>query len=524
MKNKIIFLMITLLLLLIVGSCERKISSNDPDRIVPEVGPIVTNLQAEVNDQLIRLTWDVINGTGVSKYRVYQSTDEGDIKDYILIDSSSIRSKDLSDLIINQVYYFKVAAVTNDGLEWDKSDAVSSQFTYLSISIANGDEFTKSRNIVVSIYAPVETSHIKLSENINFTDAVFIPFVGTGTQFELSDGDGTKWVYCELQFQNGSITGTPLQDNIILDTKAEISSITYSTPANGTYFQVGETITFTLDADEIDGKASVRFGSGSNLVTVNLLDDGVNPDVTADDGIYSGSWRVPEVFNAYGVEVTGIFSDAAGNSAANLIDVDLIYIYTPPAPVLLSALTESTHEIRLFWNLSTSDNFAAFRVFRSNSAGVSDQSQQINFFGSNVDNMTDDNLTDNTRYYYVIYTYDKSGLSSASNVVNATTLINTVPEAVELFAEVGSSETTVVLNWTKSNELYFNSYRIYRSKTTTNVTTSDALVGLITSQSSLSTSVPLDTIGAPSSNWFKIFVVDGHGLMTGSNTVQVNIP
>jgi len=522
MKNKIIFLMITLLLLLIVGRCERKITSSDPDRIVPEIGPIVTNLQAEVSDQLIRLTWDVINGSDVDLYRIYQATDTGSSENYIILDSSTTRSRDINDLKINQVYYFKVAAVTTDGLEWDKSDEISSQFTYLSISIANGDEFTNKRNIVISIYAPVETSHIKLSENINFTDAVFIPFVGTGTQFELSDGDGTKWVYCELQFQNGSKTGSPLRDSIILDTKAEISSITYSTPANGTYFQVGETITFTLDADENDGDASVRFGSGSNLVSVNLLDDGANPDVTADDGIYSGSWRVPEVFNAYGVEVTGIFSDAAGNSAANLIDVDLIYIYTPPAPVLLSALTESTHEIRLFWNLSTSDNFAAFRVFRSTSAGVSDQSQQINFFSSNVDNMTDDHLTDNTRYYYVIYTYDKSGLSSASNVVNATTLINTAPEAVELYAAVGSSESTVALNWTRSTETYFDSYRIYRASDG-NVDTGDDLVGFITNLSTLSTSVPLDTL--VSSNYFKIFVVDGHGLMTGSNpAVQVDIP
>lgn len=524
MKNKIILSMIMLLLLFIVGSCERKIASSDTDRIVPDVGPIVTNLQAEVNDQSIRLTWDVINGTGVSKYRVYQATDTSSINSYVILDSSTARSIDLNGLLINQRYYFKVAAVTSDGLEWDKSEKVSSLFTYLSISIANGDEFTNKRSIIVSIYAPVETSHIKLSENINFTDAVFVPFVGTGTQFELSDGDGTKWVYCELQFQNGAITGNPLSDFIVLDTKAKISSISYSNPANGTYFQVGETITFTLDADEIEGEASVRFGSGANFVAVDLFDDGVSPDITANDGVYYGKWTVPEIFNAYGIEVTATFTDAAGNSAASLIDDDLIYIYTPPAPVLLSALAESSQELRLFWNISTSDNFAAFRVFRSTSAGVSDQSQQIRYFSSNVDNMTDENLSDNTRYYYVIYTYDKSGLSSASNVASATTLINTAPEAVELFAKVGSAETTVELNWSKSNELYFNSYRIYRNKVTSNVTTSDDLVGFISTQNTLSSSVPLDTTGAPASNWFKIFVVDGHGLMTGSNTVQVNIP
>lgn len=527
MKNKIIFSIIAILLLFIAGSCEREIESSDPVRSIPETGPIVTDLRAVINDQSITLTWDIINGTGISKYRVYQTTDDF-FPIYKIVDSTSITSIDIENLQINTVYYFKVAAVTSEGLEWDVSDAITAQFTYLSISIANGDEYTNDRSVIVSINAPVETSHIMLSEDINFADVEFKPFIGTGTQFELSDGDGTKNVYCKLQFQNGSISGTALSDAIILDTKVEIASITYADPINGDYFQVGETITFNLDADEIDGNASVRFGSGSNSVALDLLDDGVSPDATVDDGIYSGSWDVPYIFHAYEEQVNGYFTDVAGNSAENLLAEDLIYIYTPPPSVSLTALTESTHEIRLLWEPTTSDNFGAYKIFRSTSAGVSDQSLQVEFMDSNYDNFTDSDLDDNTKYYYIIYTYDNSGLSSASNVVSTTTLINTAPEAVELFAEIETLESTVELNWSGSNEQYFDSYRIYRSKITPNITTSDDLVAFITSQSSLSATVPLDPTDSLAdgsfTNYFKIYVIDGHDLMTGSNSVQVDIP
>jgi len=524
MKNKIIFSVIALMLLLIVGSCEREIDSSDPVRSVPDVGPIVTNLKAAMKDQSITLTWDVINGTNVSQYRVYQSTDEGDIKNFVILDSSDTRSIGITDLLINNRYYFKVAAVTTEGLEWDKSDEVSSQFTYLSISIAGGDEYSKTRSVIVSINAPVETSHLRLSEDNSFAGEVFVPFVGTGTQFELSNGDGTKTVYCELQFQDGSITGEILSDDIILDTKAEINSITYSDPVNSEYYQAGETIIFYLDADEAGGEASIRFGSGGNFVSFDVFDDGVNPDVNTNNGIYTGRWTVPSQYYAYEVQVEGFFSDAAKNAADILVADDLMYVFTPPPPVFVTATVKSSHSNQLTWDPSTSQDFSAYRIFRSTSPGVSDLSLQVNFLRTNVDNYDDEFLDDNTTYYYIIYTYTSAGLSSASNVVSARTLINTAPDAVELFAEQGTSATTTTLNWSKSNDLYFNSYRIYRSSSTYDITTSDDLVDFISTQNTLSSSVPLDTVGAPASNYFKIFVVDGHGLMTGSNSVQVDIP
>ncbi len=521
MNNKITLSIIAILFLFVIGSCEREIESGDPVRSIPDVGPTIVNLQAAINNESITLTWDVVNGTGVSKYRVYQSNAEDLLPLYNIVDSSATTSVDITNLQINTTYNFKVAAVTAEGLEWDPSEAVDAEFNYLSLSIENGKEYTNKLLNNVYIHAPVSTSHVMLSEDINFEGAKFTPFLGTGTPFEISSGDGTKWVYCKLQYQNGSMTGAPLSDSIILDTKAEIQSLTYNNPDNGDYFEAGELINFELDANETGGTASVRFGSGSNFTSIDLFDDGSGSDITADDGIYTSGWNVPDVFNAYGEEVSALFIDEAGNSANSITDDDLIYIYTPPAPVLLSALTESTHQIRLFWNLSTSDNFAAFRIFRATSPGVSDQSLQISFFGSNVDNVTDNFLDDDTRYYYIIYTYDKSGLSSASNVINATTLINTAPEAVDLFAEIGTSTTTVELNWSKSDEDYFDSYRVYRN-TVGNVSEDDDLVTYITNQSSLSASVPLE---ADITNYFKIYVVDRHGLSTGSSPeVSVDAP
>ncbi|MBU8934080.1 MAG: fibronectin type III domain-containing protein [candidate division Zixibacteria bacterium] len=466
MNTKIITLFLLLMLLALGGGCDRYIDSRDPVRSIPDSGPVPKNLTVLLNDQSISLSWEIANPEVVGMYRIYAAVQPrvGEESDFVLRDSTAARSIQLDQLLINESYYIKVAAVSTSGLEWEQSEAVKAVFTYLSIAIESGRELVKGLSVRVNINAPTQTSHIMLSEDQTFATDIWIPFEGTVINYELSDGDGTKWLYARLQFDDGSRTGNVLSDSIVVDTRATIDSVFFTVPANGEYFTVGETITFGVTSGEAGGDASISFDGGLSG-RIDLYDDGVGVDPEADDGIYYGAWVVPVSYTLDHGEVTGRFTDEAGNSAPDFTASNFLTIFTPPQSVILTASPLSTFEISLTWTQTTSSaaDFAAYRIYRHTTSAVSESSTLVYATSTSTStDFTDTDLDDNMQYYYRHYIYDKSGLSAASDVATARTLVNTTPDPVELFVVDNGSETTTELHWTKSTESDFDSYRIYR--------------------------------------------------------------
>ncbi len=515
---------ILLLTLVAFSGCSRYIDSRNPVRSLPESGQVPANLTAGMIDGGVRLTWTIDDAAAVQKYRIYAAKEvTGTPLNYVVRDSSTTTTVDITDLQMNQRYSFEVAAVLTSGLEWEPSEAVSAEVTYLSISIKDGAEYANDRNVLVNINAPLTTSHIELSEDSTFAGSSFVPFSGTAKQFELSEGDGVKWVYAKLQFEDGSTTAGFLRDSIILDTRAAIDSVFFVAPVSGQYFTSGQTIQFGLDAGEIGGKASIGF---TGVGQVKLYDDGSGVDPVAGDGVYWGTWTVPNSFTLNNGQVTGTFVDAAGNSAPQITAREPLNIFTAPLPVTVAATAISTYEIALTWTQAVGTNFAAYRIYRDASPTVSQASELITTITTgSTTSYTDTDLDAATTYYYRVYVYDNAGLSSGSEVVSATTEVNTVPDPVDLYAVVGSDTTTVQLSWTQSNETDFESYRIYRSTSPT-VDTTATLVLLDRSIGTLTTTATLP--GAPSGSntryYFRVFVFDRHGAMAGSNTVDVHAP
>jgi hypothetical protein len=408
-------IVIILLAAAVVG-CSRYIESRDPVRSLPDASPVPINLTARLDNGSITISWEVADSADIARFRVYVADSSG--IDYTPWDSTTGYSMTLGGLKINQRYFLKVATVANSGLESELSEAVTARVIYLSIMIQSDREYTNSRDVQVQISCPSEeTSHLMLSEDSMFSDAVFVSFVSTETSFRLSEGDGVKMVYARLQFVDGTQSGELLSDDIILDTRARIDSV-FFTPVGDT-FSSGETVTFGLDAGETGGEASVAF---TGVEEVLLFDNGANGDLHARDGIYSGYWVIPPNFTLNDGNVTGSFTDAAGNGAIQITAQQPLNVNNPPDSVELFVVAEPEMTARLIWTVSEEYDFDHYRVFASDTAGaypppdkvialINDQSTNTYSYSCQV--------ADSGRYYFQVFVYDEHGASAGSNVDSA---------------------------------------------------------------------------------------------------------
>lgn len=316
-----ILIALTLTALLLVAACDRQIESKYPTTSLPTEGQVPSNLTVQLNDQTVTLGWEVDDPSQVLRYRVYQADNAS--TEFALVDSTILTTITIDGLIANHNYYFQIAAVLHSGLEWDPSETVSAYPGHFSMTINSDREFVNSTQVSVQIVATALATFVMMSESSDFGGAIWLPFA-SNKSFTLSEGDGIKTVYARLQFSDGSTTGDPISDDVILDTWAEISTV-YFLPS-GESFSAGETITFGLDAGETGGSAEVSLGSSIHVV---LFDDGTHGDVVADDGIYLVDWEVPPNAELSAGAVTGSFVDAAGNSAIPVVADELLTIIGP---------------------------------------------------------------------------------------------------------------------------------------------------------------------------------------------------
>ena len=154
----------------------------------------------------------------------------------------------------------------------------------------------------------------------------------------------------------------------------------------------------------------------------------------------------------------------------------------PPAAVTLAAFVVSESEVELDWSRSTAVDFASYQLFRSDSVNVTTASPLLQTqTTSTTTTYRDTDRKPVTDYYYAVFTVDKAGLTSKSNVVKATTFVNQPPKSVTLFVTKEDS-TSVTLGWTKNDDKDFDSYRIYRSVGSPVGISNANLTGAVTAQ------------------------------------------
>jgi hypothetical protein len=351
-----------------------------------------------------------------------------------------------------------------------------------------------------------------LSNDSFFVGADWSAFAATKT-WKLAPGDGQRYVYAKFRDGDGSETAGFSSDDIIVDTKAGIVSVTENSA--GATLTAGSVIHFALDAGEIDGSATVDV---TGLGTISLYDEnpGANP---AYDGLYEADYVIPGGIDVINGTVTGNFTDAAGNKALARAATSVINIANPPAPTTVSTYVVSETEVEIDWVRSTATDFANYLLFRSETNDVTTNSillQSQAAVGTTTFRDTDRQPAHD--YYYAVFTVDKSGLNSKSNVAKATTFANINPKSVSLFIS-RSDSTSVTLGWTPNDDKDFQSYRIYRSETTPVAVSLTNLRGTITVQG---TTILTDSgITKGDSFYYVVVVYDKFGAASAaSNEVQ----
>ncbi len=494
-----------------IAGCDRQLDSKEPTRSLPDQLAAPVNLAAQLNDRSVTLSWEMTDLSGVARYRVYRAAAG---EDFILQDSTTVLTTELAQLPLNQSLRLRVAAVHTSGIEGKPSAELTVTVGLISIVIEDNDEYTGDRSVSIRLNAPGSAEYVMLSEDSEFNGAATLPYSQTQT-FQLSQGDGPKTVYARFTFDDGSESGEAVSDEITLDTEVRIESVTY-TPSGQTFF-TGQTISFFVDAGEAGGEAKISF---PGVADINLADDGVGADADSDDGLYSAAYVVPVGLTVNNGELSGDFTDAAGNDAVTARAAHALDIKATPVGVQLTqAEAMSSWQVDLRWSESASEDFSSYRIYRAASSGVSDASKLLaSFDDSRTVAYTDTTLDDATEYFYRVYVIDNSGLRAASNVDSATTPVNTPPTEVTVASSLVDS-TTVLLSWTRNNDDDFESYRIYRDDAV-GVSMADDLIAIITEQGT-TTNTHYRLSGGP--HYYRVFVYDRQGLFTSSSN-EVSVP
>ncbi|PWB76394.1 hypothetical protein C3F09_00035 [candidate division GN15 bacterium] len=408
---------VILLSLLMAFGCNRTIDSTDPVRTLPDAPSTPINVSATLDTQSVTLSWEVPDTAVVKRFRIYLTDSSG--ANARLRDSTMgvSFSQTLTGLALNQTVYFRVATVGREGIEGLRSTPpLRVRVAPMSILIENGNIYTNRRNVTIQVNAPSGAADIKLSENEDLAGAVFQPF-SSQMSFTLSDGDGVKLVFAQLVFDDGTQTGVPLVDGITLDTRARIDTVYFRPPS--TIFTSGSAIDFRLRSGETGGTARISF-PGENGVA--LYDDGSGIDSTANDGVYAARYIVPLAMTVKDGQVTGLFTDAAGNQAPARTAYSLLNIEPvnqPPTAVVLAGNSDSTGA-HLTWSQNGDSDFAMYRLYRSTDTtrAVDTTSQLVAILNTQSTTSYDDAvLRSYPALAYRIYVFDQLGRATPSNKV-----------------------------------------------------------------------------------------------------------
>ncbi len=511
------FLVIMIICLVTLVSCDRYLNSPDSDISLPTNIATPINLSISNFSESISLSWELSDTKNISSFNIYlfdsSYSSSSDRSDAIDTFQTTGYSFELTNLVTGKDYTVRVSSILSGGLEGELSLPERFRFSNLSLFINNNNEFTNARNVTVVINSLKPVREMTISEDSLFTDAVSEPF-RISTIYQLSQLDGIKNIYVNLLFSDGSRTGNSIKDDIILDSQAEIDSILFFSVDT---VLAGDTIFFYLYTKETGGIAAVSFSSVKDL---QLYDDGSGVDLLADDAIYSGFYEVPLNSSATNALVTANFQDEAGNKISKVAATTLD-IFSQPQSAILSAVTLSTFEISLSWSAETNSDFQAYRIFRSTSSPVTESSTPVvTITSKNSTNYTDTDLTDNSLYFYKLFTYNNSGFSSASNEVSATTNLNSPPGPILLSSALTADFDRILVNWTQNNDDDFSFYILTRDTINPGQLTNDD--NAVTIINSFVTTVYEAFIPDTSKTYyFQVFVEDRHGLRTGSNIITV---
>src|SRR3989338_2784858 len=149
-------------------------------------------------------------------------------------------------------------------------------------------------------------------------------------------------------------------------------------------------------------------------------------------------------------------STSGGQGAQGQIKSFTTAANQPPTATQVSATDITTDSVKLLCTASSDVDFASYKIYRSESAGVDESSTLvITITEKNNASYTDAQLTNNTTYYYKVYVVDSGDLSTGSNEVSGKTTeihatINAVRDSKNI-AEAQKAYNDAIENYNTGN-------------------------------------------------------------------------
>jgi hypothetical protein len=453
------------LLLFWTASCS---TDTEPPRfdnpLDPSTGdglPTPESIVVEVGDGWVNLSWSLPQEETADEFAVFRKRTDTDPEESerLLgrVDKMAYRDASVRN---GRAYAYRLAAVVG-GQFGPRTETVEAHPGLYAILIQNDQEVTSTRQVSVTLNAEGATS-VRLSEDADLTSGQWRPATGTAS-WTLTPGDGPKTLYARFRLSDGSETAI-VSDSIELDTRAVIRSVEFTGNA---LRAPGETVHFRIDAGEADGRATLTVDGGV-FSSVPLLDDGTNGDGTADDGIYERDLVIPASVTATESEVRGDFTDAAGNTAAQVTAPRALSVHHRPDPVDLVNATVSVPpdapSVSVRWTQSIDSRFAQYRLLRSETASVDSLSQVVftSQTASTVD-YSDTDVYEGQALFYRVYVRNDTGLEAPSNVISVTIPNVRPPGVVDIQTPLDAGTHQIAVRWSRTNDKDFAFYRLYRN-------------------------------------------------------------
>ena len=196
----------------------------------------------------------------------------------------------------------------------------------------------------------------------------------------------------------------------------------------------------------------------------------------------------------------------------------------PPSPVILNTpvlLGDGSSQAQLTWSRSTDNDFASYRIYRSNTAVVDSLSFLVtSLINQNQTVYVDENLKAATKYFYRIYIYDQAGNAAGSNIGSVTTAPNLPPVPVTLALPAPVDTTKLSLSWSQNNDPDFASYRIFRANPGAPPIDPEKQQPIAILNSNRANTTYIDQgLNRQTTYTYQVFVYDNGGLYSGSNPV-----
>lgn len=423
--------------------------------------PVPADVTVSTGNRQLTVSWELPDSSladDVGSYRVYR---RGLLSDEYVLAASPVASPATIDGISNGLpILVSVSAVLTNGLEGERSTEAGATPGLFAVAIEEGRAATRSREVFLFLTAPGGTSAVMVSSSPDMAEAVTRDYQ-TVVGWTLPDGDGEKTVYARFVDGEGNHSEI-VSDSISLDTRAEIIDFYFE---GSDTREPGDVIIFRMVTGEAGGTANVQLGSGGPWRL--LRDDGVDPDLTGGDGIYSLAYEAEKSLQFINAEMLGLFIDEAGNTAPQRPASSPLTIHAPPPALVLEEPTSSgPQQITLSWSrVPEGIPFSSYRLYRAEAPGVDTLESRrlvVEIPVASVTSHTDTGVAPETDYYYLVELVDPYGSSTASNEVSGRARDNDPPGAVILDQPTQVTTTSVSLSWSRSYADDFYLYRVVR--------------------------------------------------------------